>query len=40
MTTSILYLIGTFSYLLLIRAVEKREARDVAPTPIPEPGQV
>lgn len=40
MTTSILYLIGTFSYLLLIRAVEKRETRNVAPTPVPEPGQV
>jgi predicted MFS family arabinose efflux permease len=40
MTTSVLYLIGTFSYLLLIRTVEQRESKEPGPTPVPEPGQV
>jgi predicted MFS family arabinose efflux permease len=40
MTTAILYLIGTFSYLLIIRAVEHKEAAETSPAPIPEPGQV
>ena len=40
MTTAVLYLIGTFSYLLLIRAVEHKEAAETSPAPIPEPGQV
>ena len=38
-TTGILYLIGTFSYLLLIRKVEQREATETDPTPDPEPRQ-
>jgi predicted MFS family arabinose efflux permease len=40
MTTSVLYLIGTFSYLQLIRAVELRESKESGPTPVPEPGLV
>lgn len=40
MTTAALYLAGTFSYLLIIRAVERRETVDTDPVPIPEPGQV
>lgn len=38
-TTGILYLIGTFSYLLLIRKVEQRESDESGPTPEPEPRQ-
>ena len=38
-TTGILYLIGTFSYLLLIRKVEQRESDESDPTPEPEPRQ-
>ena len=38
-TTGILYLIGTFSYLLLIRKVEQRESEETDPTPEPEPRQ-
>ena len=30
LTTSVLYLIGTFSYLGLIRAVERREVEEVS----------
>lgn len=40
LTTAALYTVGTFSYLLLIRAVEHRESRDSPPAPMPEPGQV
>jgi predicted MFS family arabinose efflux permease len=40
LTTAVLYLFGTFSYLLLIRTVEQRESKDPGPTPVPEPGQV
>jgi predicted MFS family arabinose efflux permease len=38
-TTGILYLIGTFSYLLQIRAVERRESAESDPAPDPEPRQ-
>jgi predicted MFS family arabinose efflux permease len=38
-TTGILYLIGTFSYLLLIRKVEQRESDESHPAPEPEPRQ-
>jgi predicted MFS family arabinose efflux permease len=38
-TTGILYLIGTFSYLLLIRKVEQRESDETDPAPEPEPRQ-
>ena len=38
-TTGILYLIGTFSYLLLIRKVEQRESCESDPAPDPEPRQ-
>jgi predicted MFS family arabinose efflux permease len=38
MTTAVLYLIGTLSYLLLIRAVEHRETHATSSSPIPEPG--
>lgn len=40
LTTSVLYLVGTFAYLKLIRAVEDREADAPTATTIPEPGQV
>ena len=40
LATAVLYLIGTFAYLGLIRAVEKREALEVAPDANPETGQV
>lgn len=38
-TTGILYLIGTVSYLLQIRAVEHRESEETDPAPDPEPWQ-
>lgn len=37
--TSILYLIGTFSYILLIRSVESRPSGESNSEPIAEPGQ-
>ncbi len=40
LTTSALYLVGTFAYLNLIRAVEHREATEPGTTSLPEPGQV
>ena len=39
LTTAALYLVGTYSYLLLIRAVERKESCAVAPAPIQETGQ-
>lgn len=38
-TTGILYLIGTVSYLLQIRSVEQRESEQTSPPPDPEPWQ-
>lgn len=38
-TTGVLYLIGTFSYLLLIRKVEQKESDGTGPAPEPEPRQ-
>ena len=40
MATALLYIAGTLSYILIIRAVERRETVADIPTPIPEPGQV
>jgi predicted MFS family arabinose efflux permease len=40
LVTSVLYLAGTFSYLLLIRAVEHRESKPFHPSPLPDPGQM
>jgi len=40
MTTAILYLVGTFAYLLLIRAVENRDSGGSPPAPMPEQGLV
>jgi predicted MFS family arabinose efflux permease len=36
LTTSVLYLIGTWSYLLLIRAVERKEAEEAVPATFTE----
>ena len=40
MATAVLYLAGTFTYLLLIRAVEQHAASEDHPAPLAEPGQV
>lgn len=40
LTTAALYVVGTFSYTGLIRAVEKQEAEEVMPDGNPETGQV
>ncbi len=40
MVTAALYLIGTISYLGLIRAVERRKPQESAPATAPEPGQI
>ena len=40
LTTALLYGIGTFSYLGLIRAVERKETKDTTPDVSPELGQV
>jgi predicted MFS family arabinose efflux permease len=40
MATAVLYIVGTLSYILIIRAVEHRETVDTDPAPVPEPGQV
>jgi predicted MFS family arabinose efflux permease len=40
LATAVLYFIGTFTYLGLIRAVEKREARETTPDAGPEAGMV
>ena len=40
MATSALYLVGTFSYLRLIRSVEHREATDAHPEPLPDPAHI
>jgi predicted MFS family arabinose efflux permease len=40
MVTAALYLIGTISYLGLIRAVERRKPQELVPTNAPEPGQI
>ncbi|MEO5712265.1 MAG: MFS transporter [Luteolibacter sp.] len=40
LTTAVLYFIGTFSYLGLIRAVERKESQAAAPDVSPEQGQV
>jgi hypothetical protein len=40
MVTAALYLIGTISYLGLIRAVERRERLEPPPRTTPEPGQI
>ncbi|RYD35583.1 MAG: MFS transporter [Verrucomicrobiaceae bacterium] len=40
LTTSALYVVGTFSYSGLIRAVERKEAEEVMPEGNPETGQV
>lgn len=39
LATAVLYLIGTLSYLLLIRHIERRERRVENVPPIPDPGQ-
>ncbi|MCX6868593.1 MAG: hypothetical protein NTV46_20780 [Verrucomicrobia bacterium] len=36
MATATLYLIGTFSYLRLIRCVEHRETSSIPPAPLPD----
>ena len=38
LATAVLYLIGTLSYLLLIRHIERRERRMENVPPIPDPG--
>ncbi len=40
LATAVLYFIGTFAYLGLIRAVEKREGRQTTPDASPEAGMV
>jgi predicted MFS family arabinose efflux permease len=40
MATALLYIAGTLSYILIIRAVERRETMTGIPAPVPEPGQV
>jgi|GEM_PF-3731640 len=40
LTTAVLYCIGTFSYLGLIRAVERKESQSATPDVSPEHGQV
>ena len=40
LTTAALYFVGTFSYIGLIRKVERRESADVIPEANPEVGQV
>jgi predicted MFS family arabinose efflux permease len=39
LATAVLYLIGTLSYLLLIRHIERREQQVKNVPPIPDPGQ-
>lgn len=39
LVTAVLYLIGTLSYLLLIRTEERRESSQMPPFPAPEPRQ-
>lgn len=40
LTTSALYLVGTYAYLSLIRAVERRKPDDAPPAPMQEPEHV
>lgn len=40
LTTSALYLVGTYAYLSLIRSVERRDPSEAAPPPMQEPEQV
>lgn len=40
LTTAALYLVGTFTYSGIIRAVEKRQDAEATPDPSPEPEQV
>ncbi len=40
LTTSALYLVGTYAYLSLIRAVERRNSGETPPPPMQEPEQV